>query len=177
MTGFHAACDGRGGKAFASCFVAAMAAAGASPAALAFARRLDGEAYLERLVETGGPVAVAQVFYPFRANENEAWLIVNGRPDLIDVDDERRLPIAAMRSAPAYRAIVRRFPQASLWPGDRGAPGPQVEARGQWIVVDYRLRDLCHACAVVGRVRFAFAFDAAGRLLGTRLVSAAAATR
>jgi hypothetical protein len=168
----HARCDRLGGEAFDACFVAVMAAAGAAPAALAFTRRLDGEAYLEALVETGGgPVAVAHVFYPFRANENDAWLIVNGLPALIDVDDEHYLALAAMRRSAAYRAIARHYPQVDFWPGDRGAAGPEVEAGGRRIIVDYRLRNLCHACAVVGHVRFAFEFDAAGDFFGTRLVS------
>jgi hypothetical protein len=175
MTRFHARCDGLGGTAFDACFVASMAAAGASPAALGFARRLDGEAYLQALSGTVGPVAVAHVVYPFRANENDAWLLVSGRPGLIDVDDERHLALAAMRAAPAYRAILRHYPQVSFWPGDRGAAGPQLQEGGREFIVDYRLRDLCHACAVIGRVRFAFDFDAAGNFLGTRLVAVAAA--
>jgi hypothetical protein len=171
MAGFHARCDGQRGSAFDACFVASMAKAGASPAALAFTRRLDGEAYLEALTETSGPVGVAHVVYPFRANENDAWLFVNGRPALIDVDDFRRLALAAMRAAPAYRAVAQRHPGVSFWPGDRGAAGPQIERGGREFIVEYRLRDLCHACAVLGRVCFAFDFDRAGRFRGTRLVA------
>jgi hypothetical protein len=175
MSRFHTACAGLGGGAFDACFVTSMRKAGASPAALAFVRRLDGEAYLEALVETDGSVALAHVVFPFRANENEAWFIVNGTPPLIDVDDERYLALAAMQAAPAYIAIARQFPEVTFWPGDRGREGPQVRVRGRRIVVDYRLRNLCHACAVVGHARFAFDFDAAGKFLGTRLVSVAAA--
>ncbi len=146
-----------------------MAQAGASPAALAFTRRLDNEAYLEALDETAGPVAVAHVFYPFRANENQAWLLVNGAPPLIDVDDRRDLDLAALRSSPAYAAIRRRYPNVSFWPGDRGRAAPQIGENGREFVVGYLLRDLCHACATVGHVRFAFEFDAAGTFLGTQL--------
>ncbi len=171
MQRFHAQCDARRGNAFDACFVAAMAKAGAAPAALDFARRLDGEAYLQRLDETGGPVAVARVFYPFRANENDAWLLVNGAPPLIDVDDSHFLALDAMRAALSYREIERRFPNVTFWPGDRGAARPEVRMGGQQFIVGYLLRDQCHACAVVGEARFAFNFDHSGRLLGTRLVS------
>jgi hypothetical protein len=177
MSRFHARCDGLGGKAFDACFVASMAKAGAAPAALGFARRLDSEAYLQALAEAGGPVAVAHVFYPFRANENDAWLLVNGRPDLIDVDDQHHLALAALRSAAAYRAIARHYREVSFWPGDRGAAGPQVAAGGRQFIVDYRLRNLCHACAIVGHVRFVFDFDATGTFLGTRLISVVPAER
>ena len=172
---FHQQCDGRTGSQFDACFAASMAKTGASPAALAFTRRLDDEAYLEALDQTAGPVAVAHAFYPFRANENDAWLLVNGAPPVIDVDDRRYLDLAAMRSSPAYAGIRRHYPNLSFWPGDRGAAVPQIGRNGREFVVGYVLRDLCHACATIGHVRFAFEFDAVGKFLGTRLVSVAAA--
>ena len=174
---FHQACDGRAGKALAACFVAQMAKAGATPAALAFARRLDGEAYLESLDETDGAIAVAHVVYPFRANENDGWLLVNGTPDPIDVDERRYLALDAMRASLPYREIERRVPDVTLWPGERGAAAPTVAMIGQEIIVGYLLRNVCHACAIVGRVRFAFDFDHAGSSLGTHLVSVVAADR
>jgi hypothetical protein len=178
MDRFQRACADRAGKAFADCFVAEMRQARATAAAVAFARRLDGEAYLESLDETGGPVAVARVVYPFRANENDGWLLVNGSPDLIDVDDRRYLALDAMRAALPYRVIARRVPDVTLWPADRGpSASPTIAMIGQEIVVDYLLRNACHACAIVGRVRFAFDFDHAGNSLGTHLVSVVAADR
>lgn len=177
MEQFHKECDGRTGTAFDACFAAAMAKAGAAPAALAFTRRLDNEAYLAALGDTGGPIAVAHVCYPFRANENDAWFVVNGMPALIDVDDRQRLRLDALHAALRYREIQRRFPQVSFWPGSRGAAGPEIRLGGQQFVVGYLLRNQCHACAVVGRVRFAFNFDHSGRFLGTRLISVVAADR
>ncbi len=171
MARFHQHCDGRDGREFDACFAASMAKAGASPAALAFTRRLDDEAYLEAIDQTAGPVAVAHVIYPFRANENDARLLVNGAPPLIDVDDRRHLDLAALRSSPAYAEIRRHYPDVSFWPGDRGAAMPQIGQDGREFVVGYLLRDQCHACATVGHVRFAFEFGASGRFLGTRLVS------
>ncbi len=170
MKSFHARCDDRRGMAFTDCFAAAMAKDGASQAALDFTRRLGNEAYLQALEPSGGAIAIARVFYPFRANENEAWLLVNGIPSLIDVDDRRNLPLAQMRASPTYAKIYRRYPNVSFWPGDRGRSRPEILRNGREIMVDYLLRDLCHACAVIGRVRYAFNFGAAGRFLGTRLV-------
>jgi len=168
---FHAQCDGRRGAAFDACFAAAMAKAGASKAALDFTASLGNQAYLEALDATGGPIAIAHVIYPFRANENDAWLLVNGTPPLIDVDDRRNLAFPQMRSSAAYAEIHRQYTNVTFWPGDRGASGPQAAHNGQEIIVGYLLRDLCHACAIVGRVRYAFDFDAGGKLLGTRLVA------
>ncbi|HEU0157152.1 MAG TPA: hypothetical protein VFQ82_13850 [Stellaceae bacterium] len=171
MARFHAQCDARRGAAFSACFVDAMRRAGANAAAVDFTRRLDGEALLQSLDHTRGPIAVAHVFYPFRANQNDAWLLVNGTPALIDVDNHKFLALDALRTALPYREIERHFPNVSFWPGDRGRAEPQIRMAGQEIVVDYLLRDQCHACAIIGEVRFAFDFDHAGRFLGTRLVS------
>src|SRR5579863_112684 len=121
---FHKLCSGFRGEASAACFVRAMAQAGAPPAALAFARRRKGEAYLEGLDEAEGAVALAHVVYPFRANENSAWVFVNGSPDWIDVDDFARLPQQALKANAAYRAIRARYPRVTLWPGGRGRDGP-----------------------------------------------------
>jgi hypothetical protein len=174
---FHAHCDSRSGAAFDACFAAAMARAGASKAALAFTRRLGDQAYLQALEPTGGPVAVARVVYPFRANENEAWLLVNGTPPLVDVDDRHNLPFPQMRGSAAYAEIQRHYPNVTFWPGDRGAAAPEVVRDGREIVVGYLLRDLCHACAIVGRVRYAFDFDADGKFLRARLVSVISAEK
>jgi len=171
MQRFHKQCDGRSGAAFDACFAAAMAKAGASQAALDLTRRLDNEAYLQALDEYGGPVALAHVFFPFRANENDAWFLVNGTPALIDVDDRRYLALAAMRSSAAYGEIRQRYPNVDFRPGDRGAPAPKVSWGGREFVIGYLLRDQCHACAIVGRVRFGFAFGAGGKFLRTRLIS------
>lgn len=168
---FHRECDRRSGAAFDACFSAAMAKAGASPAALDFTRRLDNQVYLQAYDQTGGPVSVAHVVYPFRANENDAWFLVNGTPPLIDVDNRRNLKLAAMRSAPAYLEIYHTYRNVTFWPGDRGTSGPKVSQGGREFVVDYLLRNLCHACAIVGRVRYAFDFAADGTFLGTHLVS------
>jgi hypothetical protein len=168
---FHKKCDGRVGAAFTACFTAAMAKAGASPAALAFTRRLDNDAYLQALDGSGGPVAVAHVFFPFAANENSGWFLVNGTPSLINVDNFRNLNFPRLRSTVAYLAIYHDYRNVTFWQGDRGADGPEVLNHGREFVVGYLLRDLCHACAIVGRVGYAFDFAADGKFLGTRLVS------
>jgi hypothetical protein len=167
---FHRQCDGRTGAAFDTCFAAAMAQASASPQALDFSRALGNQAYLQGLQPTGGPIAIAHVVYPFRANENDEWLLVNGAPPLIEVDDLRKLS-AQLASAPVYREIHRRYPNVTLWAGDRGAKRPKIVQNGREVIVGYVLRDLCHACAIIGRVCYVFDFDNTGKFHGARLVS------
>lgn len=168
----HERCGGQPQPAFGQCFLSAMAAAGALPAAIAFTRRMGDEVYLAALADTR-PVAAALVFSPFRANENYFWLLVNGTPSSINVDDQQLLALNAMRAAPAYRQIARRYPRVSLWPDNRYRPLPtamRLASGGQRFVIAYRLQDFCHACAIVGRARFDFDFDAAGKFLGTRFL-------
>jgi hypothetical protein len=175
LTGVRAKCAKSGGDDLGDCFVIAMTKAGASSAAVEFARRFGGMAYLEALDgHAAGPVALAHVFFPYRANENRAWFLVNGMPESIDVDARDCLAVDALERAPEYRALLRRYPELMLWPGTRGAVGPRPASRPhgrESFIIAYRLRNLCHACAVVGHVRFAFDFERSGEFLGTHLVS------
>ena len=175
----HERCDGEPQPAFGQCFLSVMAAAGASPAAMDFARRMGDEVYLAALADTR-PVAAALVFSPFRANENYFWLLVNGTPSPINVDDQRRLALDAMRASPAYRRLLRRYPRVSLWPDGRYRPLPaavRLASGGRRFIISYRLQDFCHACAIVGRARFGFDFDAAGKFLGTRFLGLTSAAQ
>ena len=166
---FHAACDRVGGGSFGDCFLAQMQKAGAPAAALAFARRTDGQGYLTALHEAGR-VDVAFAEYPYRANENQVCFLVNGTPPWIDVDDLSRLDAKILRDDPDYAAIARAHPRVAIFPGPRGsARGPAALRQadgGQRFVVTYLLRDGCHACKVLGEAQLRFDFDVEGRLRG-----------
>ena len=175
MEHFHARCDAHGGQEFADCFVAAMQQNDASPEAITFARRMGGEAYLRRL-DPMGKIAVAYAVFPFRANENEAWFLVNGTPDMVAVDDLTTLPVGAIQASAGYRAMRSHAAgEVTLWPGDRNViaqPGFIGTAGGsETFLVTYRLRDGCHACALLGFAKFEFAFDRDGNFRGARFIS------
>jgi predicted secreted protein len=163
------------------CFLNELKAAGASPEALGFAESLAaslGVVYLRafRHVER---VDVAYIEYAFRANELEGVLLVNGTPSPIDVDDDRFTPDAEMRKNAAYAALAEMYPRISVWPGDRfNGKLPTVTSTGwgvQTFLVQYTLRDGCHACAVVGTATLGFNFDTQGNFQGSRVASVAAA--
>jgi predicted secreted protein len=172
ITVIHKECDALVGLAFGECFVSVMGKLGASPRALAFARRMENAAYLREFRDTG-IVDVAYIFFPFRANENYGCLLVNGEPPIVNVDDLQELPQDDLSADSAYRALAARY-RITIWPAERtGKHGPAVlhlPGGGQRFVVTYRLRDFCHACKVVGMAAFAFDFDAGGRFLGRRLI-------
>jgi hypothetical protein len=165
-------CAAMGGQSFQNCCIAGMGKAGASPQAAAFMRSSNG-AYL-RDFRRVGPVDIAYVTYPFRANENDGVLLVNGTPASIDVDNQRLLSKPELAKNPTYAELAKKYPQVSLWPDDRyGTDTPLVKnlpQGGRRFVVRYRLRNQCHACAVVGSAQFGFDFNQTGRFLGTKLL-------
>ena len=82
-----------------------MEKAGAPPAAVAFARRVDRQGYLVAFRETGR-VDVAFAEYPFLANENAVCLLVNGTPPAIDVDDLSGLDRRALAANPGHACRI-----------------------------------------------------------------------
>jgi len=154
-----------------TCFANGMKRAGATQEAVAFTHLLKNDAYLLKFIPAGGP-DIAFVGFPFRANENDGCLLVNGNPQLIDVDDLQKLPQDEMKKDPMYASLLAESPKAMLWPGDRGdvntvkmAP---TTAAGRSFLVSYMLLNGCHACARLATVWFQFEFDSAGKYLDTR---------
>ncbi|HEY7790653.1 MAG TPA: hypothetical protein VIC33_09095 [Vicinamibacterales bacterium] len=183
----HAACDAEHPTDYGACFVDQMRGAGAPDAATAFAARLnsrpDGLAMpgiLHDFTEAGA-VDIAFVWFPLRANENQACLLVNGTPDLVDVDDPTLLAASGLKRIATYVALARRHPAISLWPGARtGTRAVQVRVRrggGQRFILPYVLRNGCHACATLGSARIAFDFDKTGTFIGTRVIDVRGAGR
>lgn len=123
--------------------------------------------------KTPGAVGIAYVVFPLRANQNQEWLIVNGQPPVIDVDDLQSLPKKEMERNAVYVSIKRASSNAILFPGDRGeSAGPRIQQlSGDQVrlMIDYYLQE-CHACARLGTARFGFDFSKDGKFLGARFV-------
>ena len=160
------------GPQFGACFVQQMQAAGASPQAVAFMRAIDNDGYMRDFKDTGR-VDIAFVDYPFAANENQHCLLVNGTPNLIDVDNYDLLPKKELAKNPAYAALLEKFPNLAVFPGDRSGThfilAKKLPNGGQRFLVPYVLVDGCHACARTGSLQLAFDFDRAGKFLGAKV--------
>jgi len=169
-------CEDAHGDKLQDCFAGEMKKAGATDAAVEFSKQL-GEPGFVRDFRAAGPVDIAYVFYPYRANENQSWLIVNGTPPAIDVDNSKLVMIAAraLKNNAAYTGLAKAHPDASPWPGDRySTETPDVEMGangGVHIIVNYHLREKCHSCAVLGHAWYSFEFDAKGIFAGARLMA------
>jgi hypothetical protein len=155
------------------CFFAEMRATGASQQAVAFAKAsVDNGLLYARAFRKAGPVDIAYIQYPFRANELDGVLFVNGDPAIINVDGEKFTSQSNFSQDPTYAALAKKHPQVSIWPGDRYHTNkPLVKDLGsgeQLFVVEYILRDGCHACAQIGAASLNFIFDKQGRFTGVQ---------
>jgi len=178
VTKAHVACDAANPPNYGQCFLDQVAKSGASPDAVTFTRTLykqsDGQVGIMIAFQKAGPVDMARVMYPLRANDNYGLLLVNGDPNVLDVDDLKKLDRAAMEQHEFYQAIKKNFPQADVWPGDRsGDNWPVVKPLpdgGQRFVVSYPILNGCHACRPVGLALFGWDFDAQGKFLRTTYI-------
>jgi hypothetical protein len=160
------------GSQFGNCFVQQMQAAGASPQAVTFMHAIHDNGFMRDFKDTGR-VDIAFAFFPFAANENQHCLLVNGTPNVIDVDDYSLLPKDDLAKNPEYAGLLRKFPNLAIFPGDRSGTdfitATNLAGGGQRFLVPYVLVDGCHACARAGSVQLAFDFDRMGKFLGTKV--------
>lgn len=179
MDKLHARCDTQSYPRLGECLVEAMRDGGASSEAIRFTGSIGNEAWL-RAFRWTGKVDIAYVTYPFRANENQGVLLVNGDPSPIDVDGAGAPAEGDMNMDLVYQGLARRYPSVSIWPGDRfGTETPVAEplaGGGSRFHVGYVLLNGCHACEVIGSALFAFDFDSDGKFLGKRLMMVADTT-
>ena len=168
------ACGQLSGGQFGECFLSMMQKGGASPEAVAFTRLTDNLGYLRDFREAG-PVDVAFVHFPFRANENQGAYLVNGLQPMIDIDNQNLLANYELTKNLSYSRLARLYPEISVWPGDRSGTNyiviKKLPVGGVRFVAGYTLRNGCRACDVLGGVTFAFDFDRSGRFLGTKLMN------
>lgn len=173
----HAACDPTAGvqSKFMDCLIGQMGKAGAPQDAIGFTRELYKQSAGEFGIMTGfqdeGPVAVAWITYPLRANTNYGLLLVNGQPPILNLEDLKLLDTKSMQKSFQFRDLKNQFPKVDVWPGDRdGKTWPNSQAGpngGIQFTVGYPLINGCHACVRAGFAIFNWNFDAKGKFLGT----------
>jgi hypothetical protein len=172
------ACKTAQGEAYSQCFLEQMRNNGASAEAVTFAQTYALEnrgvvAFL-RDFHPVDAVDLGYAIFPANANSNDRWLLLNGTPPVIDVDDLKLLPQAEMMRDPVYGALHNRFPKITLFDGNRSASetpaSEMLPDAGQRFVIDYPLKDQCRACPVVAQATFSFEFDATGRLVGVKFL-------
>lgn len=145
---------------YVACFVRGMGAHGASPQAIAFAQELAvngsrGLGYATDFTE-GGRVAVTHVVFPARTEASDppgqGWLLVNGSPATVNVDDLTLLPVASLESDLILQEIRRSHSKAGIYGDERTAASPAMMLRpdgGQRFPITYTLRNGCRSCEEV----------------------------
>jgi predicted secreted protein len=174
------ACGASDSSKYARCFVDNMRADAASSEAVAFAQELAGSGrrpgYVTDFTE-GGRVAVAHVVFPApnRPNDrpNQAWLLVNGSPSIVDVDDLALLPGPSVEGDLILQEIQRTYSKAGIYGDERTEASPAMMLRadgGQRFPITYTLRNGCQSCEEVGNAEIAFDFSADGKFQGATLL-------
>jgi hypothetical protein len=173
----YAVCDKGKGPNYDDCFMAHMSNGGASPEAVHITRLMYktlGEVAIVTDFKEAGPVGMARVEFPLRATDNAGFLLVNGIPKVLDVDNLDHVNRGAMDVTPQFQAVKQRYPAANVWPSDRsGSVWPEVKPLpdgGTRIVIGYPILNGCHTCAHVGLALFGWDFDANGKFVKTTYI-------
>jgi hypothetical protein len=165
-------------KDYAGCFVEQMGGY-ASSEAVAFTQLLAAQkpsrvGYLDGMREAG-LVDLGYVVYP-GAQSKQGWVLMNGVPALINVDDLARLPQSEMAKDAQFVSLRKNHPQMQLTvTGDQrnADAAPQIEPRadgGERFVIPYSLQEPCNSCAPLAKASFGFDFDAAGQFKGVKFI-------
>jgi hypothetical protein len=180
----HAACDNAPQPpGFAECFISQMAKAGAPQDAVKFTRELytsNGQVGIMGAFKVFGPVGLAWVVYPLRANDNDGLLLLNGNPKFVDPDDTQKLDKAALQHDPLFLELKKTAAKLDVWPGERSGGEAQIRFARVWtgakpgeqrFLFSYLLIDGCRACTRSGFANYWWDFDASGKFQGTRFLS------
>src|SRR5205807_9773944 len=128
----------------------------ASSDAVAFAQMMASQksgrlGYLTGLREYG-LVDLGYVAYPGNAYVNHGWVLLNGVPALVNLDDVTVLPKSALEKDAQYVALRRNYPQMQLVVNDQQRKpdsSPQIEqlaTDGERFVVPYSMQEPCANC-------------------------------
>jgi hypothetical protein len=166
---------------YAQCFIAQMPGFGASEEAVSFTRDYaehnHGTIAILRGFHPMDAVDLGYVYFPAADEFRQGWLLLNGMPSVINVDDLNRLPQSAMEKDPGWTTLRSRYPQMKFFfdGSERKLDAsPEMQTLpdgGQRFIIEYPLRNGCGSCALLGHAIFSFDFDGAGELVTVRFVS------
>lgn len=161
------------------CFIEQMGEYASSDAVafsqLLVAQKLPRVGYLAGMREAG-LVDLGYVVYPESAKSTQGWVLMNGIPALVNVDDLAMLPRSEMEKDPQFTALRRSHPQLQLAvTSDQRSPdaSPQIEplpGGGERFVILYALQERCDGCTPLAHASFGFDFDAAGEFLKVKFI-------
>lgn len=179
LSAINQACQATDTARHGECFIEQMGEY-ASSEAVAFTQLMASRkprrlGYLAGLKESG-LVDLGYVMYPENGNTHPGWVLMNGVPALIDLDDVSMLPRSAMEKDTQYNALRQNHPHLQLVVNDaqRGTDAsPQIErlpGEAERFVVPYSLQEPCTGCAPLAQAIFGFDFNEAGKFVGVKFL-------
>jgi hypothetical protein len=163
---------------YAKCFVEQMGGYASSDAVaftqLMIAQKPSRVGYLDGMREAG-LVDLGYVVYP-GAKSKQGWVLMNGVPALINVDNLAQLPQSEMAKDSQFADLRKSHPQLQLAVTDdqRSADAsPQIEPRpdgGERFIISYSLQETCNDCPVLAHAIYGFDFDSAGQFKGVKFI-------
>ena len=153
------------------CLIDQMRKGGASAGSIAFTQRLigaDSPGYVSAWKQAG-PVGIATVAYPFRANTNEGSWLVPASGDPIDVDAYQLT--AGDKGRADYKAMIANNPDA--FPVPPGTIALDKTPAGNLRILVTTPTAVCHACAPAASIVVGYDFDAAGHFLFAGVIAVA----
>ena len=143
----------------------------ASPEAIRFTQLAGGNSFMSDFLSTKGKIAVATALV-IAADHNQAYYLINGKPEIIDVDAPQIIGAIDLEKNPSYQNIKKQYPNVFLMPGNHRSPKIiNLNDGGQRFIYTYQLKDGCAACKSVGNAEIAFNFNSVGDFQGAYLVS------
>jgi hypothetical protein len=178
LTDISKVCKGPQSADYAKCFVEQMGGYASSDAVaftqLMIAQKPSRIGYLDGMREAG-LVDLGYVVYP-GAKSKQGWVLMNGVPALINVDNLAQLPQSEMAKDSQFAGLRKSHPQVQLAVTDdqRSADAsPQIEPRpdgGERFIISYSLQETCNDCPALAHAIFGFDFDSTGQFKGAKFI-------
>ncbi|HZZ00556.1 MAG TPA: hypothetical protein VFE36_13385 [Candidatus Baltobacteraceae bacterium] len=160
------------------CLLQKMHEHGATKNAIAFtkwyyATPYGDSAYITALAKPQyGPVQLASIFYPGNANNNAAYLFVNGtNPRFTDPNVVFASAAKPWKHNADYKAILSAHPNAFVYPALSFVGLARRDGGGQRFTLAAPILDGCHACARLGTVDIVYEFGNLGAPKGASVIA------
>ena len=149
------------------CVITLMQSTGASSQAIAFTKMLQGIAFMSSFKEFG-IVDLAEITYPIRANNNVEFVLLNGNPQIVYVEDGYKVDITHDSN---YPTLQQKYPNIQIEGGENSFINMEQNSQGgQRFVFSFALVDGCHACQTDKSAYIAFEFEGTGQFEGMKLM-------
>ena len=149
------------------CVMTLMQSSGASSQAIAFTAMLQGISFMSSFKEFG-VVDLAEITYPSRANNNVEYVLLNGNPQIIYIEDGYKVDLTHDSN---YSVLQQKYPNIQIEGGENNFINmEQISQGGQQFIFSFALVDGCHACQTDKFAYIAFEFEGTGQFEGMRLM-------